>query len=232
MTRPSLCRLLWASNSARPHHMRGSGAATCLEKVIYSKASTVSPDPHGRVSDPCRTPVYTVQTSKFGPRPPRVRTGPLEWDPDLPYGVRAAHSGVPRFQDKTYPGLNQDPGGGPEPTRVQTWSGGIRTYPHTLLLPAQAETRCCHVAYCAQYKPTGGTWHDASGLRAPSHSLRIRCAHVHSTDRRRAQSAIRGSCSYSHVTISRAMTRRCSRVIRKRVTTYQCCMDCSHHDSR
>jgi hypothetical protein len=24
----------------------------CLEKVIYSKASIVSPDPHGKVSDP------------------------------------------------------------------------------------------------------------------------------------------------------------------------------------
>jgi hypothetical protein len=24
----------------------------------------------------------------------------------------------------------------------------VRTCPHTLLLPAQAETRCCHVAYC------------------------------------------------------------------------------------
>jgi hypothetical protein len=24
----------------------------------------------------------------------------------------------------------------------------VRTCPHTLLLPAQVETRCCHVAYC------------------------------------------------------------------------------------
>jgi hypothetical protein len=192
----------------------------------------MSPDPHGRVSDPCRTPVYMVQASKFSLGPPCVRTGPLEWDPDPPYGVRAAHNGVPGFQDRTYPGLNQDPGGGPEPTHVQTWSGGIRTYPHTLLLPAQAKTRSCHMAYCARHKPTGGTWHDASGLRAPSHSLRIRRVPVHSTDRRHAQSTIRGSCSYSHVTISRAMTRRYSYVSKKRVTTYQCCMDCSHHDSR
>jgi hypothetical protein len=96
--------------------------------------------------------------------------------------------------------------GGPEPTRVQPWSGGIRTYSHTLLLPAQAETRCCHVTYYARHKPTGGTWHDASGLRASSHSLRIRRALVHSTDRRRAQSTIHGPRSYSHITISRAMT--------------------------
>jgi hypothetical protein len=61
----------------------------------------------------------------LSPGPPRVRTGPLEWDPDRPLW---------------------DPGGGPEPTRVQTWSGSNRTYLHTLLLPAQAEIRCCHVA--------------------------------------------------------------------------------------
>ena len=67
-----------------------------------------------------RTPVYTVWASKFGPGPPRVRTGPLEWDPDPLYGVRATHSGVPGFQDRTYLGLNQDPDGGPVPTRVQT----------------------------------------------------------------------------------------------------------------
>jgi hypothetical protein len=30
----------------------------------------------------CRTPGYTVRTAKIGPGPPRVRTGPLEWDPD------------------------------------------------------------------------------------------------------------------------------------------------------
>jgi hypothetical protein len=62
------------------------------------------------------------------------------------------------------------------------------------------------VAYCARHKSTGGTWHDTSGLRVPSHSLRIRRAPVHSTDGRRAQFTIRGPCSYSHTTISRAMT--------------------------
>jgi hypothetical protein len=181
----------------------------------------------------CRTPGYTVQTSKFGPRPPRVRTGPLEWDPDPPsYGVQTAHSRVPEFQDRAHPGLNQGPSGGPVPTRVQTRSGRIRTYLHTLLLPAQAETRCCHVAYCVRHKPTGGTWHHAFGLRAPSHSLRIRRAPVHSTGRRHAQSTIRGSCHYSHVTLARIMIHHYSRVTRKRITTYQCCMDCSHHDFR
>ena len=62
------------------------------------------------------------------------------------------------------------------------------------------------MVYYARHKPTGGTWHDASGLRAPSHSLWMRRAPVLSTDRRRAQSTIRGPCNYSHVTISRAIT--------------------------
>jgi hypothetical protein len=137
-----------------PPHGHGSGAATCPEKVIYSKASTVSPDPHGKALDPwiyspdlqvwSRTPRCTDRTPRMGSRL-------------LPYGVRATHSRVPRSQDRTHPGLNQGPGRGPVPTRVQTWSGGIRNYPLTLLLPAQAETRCCHVAYCARHKPTGGT---------------------------------------------------------------------------
>jgi hypothetical protein len=61
-----------------------------------------------------------VRASRFGPGPPRVRTGPLEWDLDPLYGVQAAHSGVLGFQDRTYPGLNQDPDGGSVPTRVQT----------------------------------------------------------------------------------------------------------------
>jgi hypothetical protein len=68
----------------------------------------------------CRTPVYTVRASKFGLGPPCVRTEPLEWDSDPLYGVQPVHSGVPGSQDKAYPGLNQDPGGGPVPTRVQT----------------------------------------------------------------------------------------------------------------
>jgi hypothetical protein len=155
----------------------------------------VSSDLRGKVPDPW---IYSPDLQVWS-RTPRVWAGPLEWDPDPPYGVRAAHSRVPRSQDRTHPVLNQGPGGGPVPTRV-------RTYPHTLLLPAQAKTRCCHVAYYARHKPTDGTWHDASGLRAPSHSLWIRHAHVHSTHRQRAQSTIRGPRNYSHVTVSRAMT--------------------------
>jgi hypothetical protein len=45
MARPSLGRLLWASDSTQPLHMDDSGAAMWPEKMIYSKVSTVSPDP-------------------------------------------------------------------------------------------------------------------------------------------------------------------------------------------
>jgi hypothetical protein len=63
--------------------------------------------PHGKVSD---TWIYSPDL-QVGPGPPRVRTGPLEWDSDPPYGVRATHTRDPRFQGRTHPGLNQGPGG-------------------------------------------------------------------------------------------------------------------------
>jgi hypothetical protein len=46
-------------NSARPHHMGGSGAAMWPGKTIYSKISTVDPDPMGK----CQTPVHVDRTS-------------------------------------------------------------------------------------------------------------------------------------------------------------------------
>jgi hypothetical protein len=72
--RPSLRRLFWVHSSTRLHHMGGSGAATCPEKVIYSKASTVVRTPTGEH----RTPGYAVWTPRVGPGPPRVQAGPLE----------------------------------------------------------------------------------------------------------------------------------------------------------
>jgi hypothetical protein len=44
-----------AANNAQPHYVGGSGAATWPEETIYSKVSTVGPDPYGK----CRTPRYT-----------------------------------------------------------------------------------------------------------------------------------------------------------------------------
>jgi hypothetical protein len=87
MARPSLGRLLWASDSTRPLHVDGSGAATWLEKMIYSKVSTLSLDPHGKVSDPCidrpglrvrsRTPTGANWTPRMGSGPLYVGSGPL-----------------------------------------------------------------------------------------------------------------------------------------------------------
>jgi hypothetical protein len=67
-------------NSARPHHVDGSGAATCLEKMIYSKVSAASPDPHGKVPDPCiykPDPQVRSRTSTGADRTPGMGSGPL-----------------------------------------------------------------------------------------------------------------------------------------------------------
>jgi hypothetical protein len=110
MTRPSIGRLLWVSNSAQPHHLGGSGRHVSRESDILQGINSES----GPLDIQSRPP-RLVQD------PPRVWTGLLEWDPDTPpYGVRAAHSRVPRFQDRTHPGLNQGSGRGSVPTRVQT----------------------------------------------------------------------------------------------------------------
>jgi hypothetical protein len=87
MARPSLGRLLWASDNTRPLHVGGSGAATGPQKMIYPKGSTVSPDPHGKVPDPCiyspglrvrsRTPAGANRTPRMGSGPLYVGSGPL-----------------------------------------------------------------------------------------------------------------------------------------------------------
>jgi hypothetical protein len=124
-------------------------------------------------------------------------------------------------------------------------SQGSRTEHTWALIRTQAGVRCRHVSRpdlvgfgpyhihsCARRKPMGGTWHEASGLHASLHSLWIRRAPVHYSNRRHAQSTLRGPCCYSHVTIARTMTHHYLCVSKKRVTAYQCCMNCSHHDSR
>jgi hypothetical protein len=87
MACPGLGRLLWASDSNRPLHVGGSGAATWPEKMIYSKVSTVSLDPHGNVPDPCiyrpalrvrsMTPMGANRTPRMGFGPLYVGSGPL-----------------------------------------------------------------------------------------------------------------------------------------------------------
>jgi hypothetical protein len=83
--------------------MDGSGAATWPEKVIHSKVSTMGPDPHGTVPDPC---IYgpdlraESRTSTEGDAVPPGRVS------DLSVGVQASLSGVPGSRDKEYPGLS------------------------------------------------------------------------------------------------------------------------------
>jgi hypothetical protein len=67
-------------NSTRLYHVDGFGAATWPEKTIYSKVSTMGPDPHGKVSDPC---IYRLDlwvrsgTSTGANQTPRMGSGPL-----------------------------------------------------------------------------------------------------------------------------------------------------------
>jgi hypothetical protein len=98
--------------------------------MIYFKVSTVSLDPHGKVSDPY---IYRPSLQVRSKTPTGTNWTPL-------CEVRATHDRVPGFPDREYLGLNQRPGEGPKTTCVRTFS-------YTLLLPAQAETRCCRVAY-------------------------------------------------------------------------------------
>jgi hypothetical protein len=93
VARPILGRLLWASNSTRPHHVDGSGAAAWPEKMINSKVSKVSPHPHGKVPDPyiyrpdlrvrSRTSTGANWTPRMGSGPLCVGFGPLTvWSRD------------------------------------------------------------------------------------------------------------------------------------------------------
>jgi hypothetical protein len=124
------------------------GGSRAPEKVIYSKASTVSPAPMGK----CRTPGYTVRTSKFGPGHPRVRTRLLEWDPD-----------PPRM------------GSGPPTVGFQ----GSRTEHTRALIRAQAGVWCRHVyrpglvgsgsirihsCSLLRQRPDAAMWHTARGI--------------------------------------------------------------------
>jgi hypothetical protein len=66
---------------------------------------------------------------------------PLWWEPD-PFARGLDRSRrVPVHQDGKFLGPSQRPGRGPTLARVWTPSC-------TAQLPAQAETRCCHVALC------------------------------------------------------------------------------------
>jgi hypothetical protein len=143
MARPSLERLLWVHSSARLHYMGRSEATMCPEKVIYSKASTVGQDPHGRASDPwicgpdlqgwSRTATCASRTLGVGYGPSRMGSEPPTMGSQ---GPRTEHT---RTLNMTQAGVWY---------RHVSRPSLLRTCLHTLLLPTQAGTRCCHVAYC------------------------------------------------------------------------------------
>jgi hypothetical protein len=141
-------------NSTRPHQVDGFRAATWPEKTIYSRISTVGPDPHRKVSNPhTYGPDLRVRSRTSTGMP-----GPLERVPDPPVQGPGHSQQGPRIPGQRIPRPWSRSGGGPEPTRV-------RTIPRTLPLPAQAETRCYHVADYPWCKPTGRAWHKASRPR-------------------------------------------------------------------
>jgi hypothetical protein len=125
-----------AHSNARPHHMGGSGAATCPGKKECSRMPTISLDPHGRAPDLWVCSGYL----QGGPGPPRVQAGSVGWSPDPLRGVWTAHGRVPEFQGKKSLSPGQGQGKGSVLTRVRIPSC-------TLLLPALAETPCHHVAH-------------------------------------------------------------------------------------
>jgi hypothetical protein len=105
------------------------------------------PDPH----EECRTPGYTVRTPRVGPGPSDIQSGPPRFVPDLHVCELDPWNGIPPVWG---PGPHR---GSQGPRTVHTRAGVqyrhvsrpglVRTCPRTLLLRAQAETRCCHVAY-------------------------------------------------------------------------------------
>jgi hypothetical protein len=152
--------------------------------------------PHGKVPDPwiysldlqvwSRTPTCTDRTPRMGsgPPPPRMGAGP---PPVGSQGSRTEHTrpliraqaGV-QCRHVSRPALV-----GSGPIRIHSCSP-LRWRPDA----ATGHT----VRGISQW---GGTWHDASRLRASSHSLWIRRAPIHSTDRWRTQSTLHGPRCYS-----------------------------------
>jgi hypothetical protein len=141
MTRPSLGRLLWVHNSAGTHHTGGSRATTCPEKVIYSKSSTVSPEPHGRVPDPS---IYSpdlqgwYRTSTCASRTPGMGSGPPTMGSQ---GPRTEHTQA----------LNRTQAG----VRCRHVSG-----------PSLVGSRPVRIYSCSplRWRPDAATWHTARDL--------------------------------------------------------------------
>jgi hypothetical protein len=86
MTRPSIGRLLWASNNTDLTTWAGP-VPPRVQRAAHSWASPVGLDPHAEVPDPCiyrsgllvrsRTSTGTNQTPRMGSGPLCVGSGPL-----------------------------------------------------------------------------------------------------------------------------------------------------------
>jgi hypothetical protein len=86
MARPSVGRLLWASNSTDLTTWAGP-VPPRVQRAAHSGASPMGPDPHAEVPDPCiyrpglrvrsRTSTGTNRTPRMGSGPLCVGSGPL-----------------------------------------------------------------------------------------------------------------------------------------------------------
>jgi hypothetical protein len=87
-------RLLGTHGSTRLRRVVGSRDATWPEEVMHSRTSSVGPDFHGRVPDPC---TYNPDL-RVRPGAPRAsEPNPLDGIRIPPNEVRAAHNEVPGF---------------------------------------------------------------------------------------------------------------------------------------
>jgi hypothetical protein len=119
-----------------PPRGRLRGRRVAREDDVLQSINSES-GPSWEVPDPC---IYRSglrvrsRTSTGANRTPRMRSGPLCVGSG-PLIAGSQDSGTENTQTLIKARR------GPEPTRVRTLS-------YALLLPAQAETRCCRVAYC------------------------------------------------------------------------------------
>jgi hypothetical protein len=215
--------------------MDGSRAATWPKKTISSKVSTVGPDPHGKVPDPCiygpdlrarsRTSTGANRTPGTGPRP-------------LCVGVRTTHSRVPGFWDKEYPDLNQCQAGvqsrdGSGPCRVHFCSL-LRQRPDAATWPTARD-----VSQRAEpdVRPLGRV--AAAFIADKAHPLSIPLASdvpprhlmspVHSTGRRCAASAFNVPCPLRWWAATRSSRRRHACPFRWQAVRPCCGVHYAHH---
>jgi hypothetical protein len=207
-------------------------------EVIYSNASSVSPDPPWEGAGP----LY-IKAEPPGKVQDLHGCKPDPWDGfRTPLcGVRATHSRVPGFWDKGYPGLNQGQAG--------VWSRHM--------------SGPCRVRFCSplRRRPDAATWpiaHDVSQRAEPDVRPLDRAASafiadmarrlsipmagdvpprhlmspVHSTGRRCAASAFNVPCPLRWQAATRPSCRRCACPFHWQAVHPCCGVHYAHHHSR